>query len=135
MERFPYQDGVLISYWDSSFTNNSTLTHPGGGLILPDRRAPGAAAPPETVPCGGRGSSRYDSTFGTQATDAITLTSPNAAVTHPSLPAVPVFDDRKDYWRASNPVAGVQNPHTGTQIAVKSMTPGGFAQVEVRPAK
>jgi hypothetical protein len=29
----------------------------------------------------------------------------------------------------------VNNPHSGTQIRVKSLTPGGFIQVEVAPSK
>ena len=35
VEHFPYQDGLLISYWDESFSDNSVGDHPGGGLILP----------------------------------------------------------------------------------------------------
>ena len=77
----------------------------------------------------------FDSTFGTQATDPVTLHFASAAIAYPSLPAVPVFDDRTQYWNPATPLAGVKNPNTGTQIAVKSMTPGGFALVEVRPAK
>ena len=42
VEHFPYQDGLLISYWDSSFTDNNTSQHPGGGLILPIDAHPNA---------------------------------------------------------------------------------------------
>ena len=35
VESYAYQDGLLISYWDTSFTNNNVGDHPGGGLILP----------------------------------------------------------------------------------------------------
>ena len=35
VEHFPYQDGLLISYWDTSQSNNNTASHPGQGLILP----------------------------------------------------------------------------------------------------
>src|SRR5262249_22311644 len=30
-EHFPYQDGLLVSYWDTSFGNNRVGVHPGGG--------------------------------------------------------------------------------------------------------
>ena len=35
VEHFPFQDGLLISYWDSSFHDNNVGDHPGEGLILP----------------------------------------------------------------------------------------------------
>ena len=35
VEHFPYQDGVLIWYWDSSYDDNNVGDHPGAGLILP----------------------------------------------------------------------------------------------------
>ena len=34
-EHFPYQDGLLISYWDTSQSNNDVGDHPGNGEILP----------------------------------------------------------------------------------------------------
>jgi immune inhibitor A len=30
VERFPYQDGMLVWYWDSSFDDNNVGDHPGG---------------------------------------------------------------------------------------------------------
>ena len=35
VERFPYQNGLLVSYWDTSQADNNTSAHPGEGLILP----------------------------------------------------------------------------------------------------
>ncbi len=35
VEHFPYQDGLLISLWDTSQGDNNTSQHPGEGLILP----------------------------------------------------------------------------------------------------
>jgi len=134
-ERFPYQDGLLISYWDSSQADNSTRTHPGEGLLLP------IDAHPEVMyrPDGGIWVNRvqsYDSTFGLEATDAIMLHWFGEESYHPSLPAVPVFDDNNQYYRPENPLGGVINPNTGTQIRVKSVSAhGSFMQVEVRPSK
>ncbi len=35
VDHFPYQDGLLINYWDTSQKNNQTRHHPGAGLVLP----------------------------------------------------------------------------------------------------
>ena len=35
VDHFPYQDGLLINYWDTFQRNNNTLEHPGEGLLLP----------------------------------------------------------------------------------------------------
>ena len=35
VENFPYQDGLLVSYWDTSQSDNNTSFHPGQGLLLP----------------------------------------------------------------------------------------------------
>jgi immune inhibitor A len=78
----------------------------------------------------------YDSTFSLGPTEAITLHWNSQPSYHPSKPAVPVFDDRFQYYRSENPWGGVMNPNTGTQIRIKSVSAlGGFMQVEVRPAK
>jgi immune inhibitor A len=135
VERFSYQDGLLISYWDASQTDNSTSAHPGAGLILP------IDAHPEVMyrADGGVWRSRiqsYDSTFGLEPTEAVTLHWFSQPSYHPSLPAVPIFDDNLQYWRADSPTAGVINPHTGTQIRIKSISAhNSFMQVEVRPSK
>lgn len=139
VERFPYQDGLLISYWDSSFPNNNVGSHCAsgrcGGLLLPVDAHPEAMYRAD----GGVWRNRvqtYDSTFGLEPTDAITLHWRGEASEHPSLPAVPIFDDNNVYYDEANPMGSVQVPHTGTQIRVKSVSArGSFMQVEVRPAK
>jgi immune inhibitor A len=135
VEHFPYQDGLLISYWDSSQPNNNTPQHPGKGLILP------IDAHPEVMyrADGGVWRNRvqtYDSTFSLEPTEGITLHWLSQPSDHPSQPAAPVFDDNIQYWNAGNPWGGVINPHTGTQIRIKSVSAlGGFMQVEVRPSR
>ena len=119
-ERFRYQDGLLISYWDTSFEDNNTLSHPGGGLILPIDSHP----TPLIRPGGAVWRSRiqaYDSTFGLSMTDAITLHRNSISVFHPSLPAVPLFNDNLSYWNAATPLASVIVPHTGTTIRATSV--------------
>jgi len=135
VEHFSYQDGLLIWYWDTSQTDNSTSAHPGEGLLLP------IDAHPATMYRGDGGIWRsriqsYDSTFGLEPTEGYTLHWLSQPSYHPSLPAVPVFDDMNQYYNPETPTAGVINPHTGTQIRVKSVSArGGFMQVEVRPSK
>ncbi len=135
VERFPYQDGLLISYWDTSMADNDVGLHPGQGLLLP------VDAHPEIMKRGDGGTWRnrvqsFDSTFGLERTDAITLHWKGTPSFQKSLPAVPVFDDRKQYYRSANPLGGVINPNTGTQIRVKSVSAlGNVMQLEVRPVK
>jgi immune inhibitor A len=134
VERFSYQDGVLINYWDTSQNDNSTSVHPGEGLLLPIDAHPDAMYRAD----GGVWRARiqsYDSTFGLEPTDALTLHWFGEESVHPGRPAVSVFDDRKQYWNEETPQAGVRNPHTGTQVHVRSTSArGNFTQVEVRPA-
>ena len=78
----------------------------------------------------------YDSPFGLEPTDAITLHRRGDPSYHPSLPAVPIFDDNLSYYDPTIPTASVMTPMTGTQIRVKSISAhGSFMQVEVRPSK
>ncbi len=132
VEHFPYQDGILISYWDSSFTDNNTSEHPGGGLILPIDAHPTALVRPDDRPKWRARVQSYDSTFGLQSTDALSLHINGVESKIPSLPGVSVFNDSTDFWDPSTPLANVITPNTGTTVRIKSMTPGGFAQIEVR---
>ena len=143
-ERFPYQDGLLVWYWDNSFGDNNVGDHPGGGLILPVDANPaplhwanGSVMRPRLQ--------SFDATFTTQATDAITVHNGGVAVTVPSRPGVSTFDDSQSYWVAGDPGDAPANgryqaewnsvkvPNTGTSMRVTSVTPGGFMQVQVTP--
>ncbi len=136
VDHFPYQDGLLINYWDTSQANNQTRLHPGAGLLLPIdahytalRNVNGAVWRNRIQ--------TYDSTFTLDATDALLNLHVNSVLSPiPSLKAVPVFDDRTLYWDPANPQGSVKNPNTGTQIRLISISAqGNFMQVEVRPAK
>jgi immune inhibitor A len=138
VEHFPYQDGVLVSLWDTSQTDNNVGEHPGEGLILPIDVHPAPLVDSSGVQERTR-HQVYDATLTTTPTDSITLHHNGVATTYPSQPAVNVFDDRGDYTRPyiadGHSDGGVKVPHTGTQIRLQSMSSAGFAQVEVRPAK
>ncbi len=143
-ERFPYQDGLLVWYWDSSFNDNNVGDHPGGGLILPVDANPSPLHWPNGSVMRPRLQS-FDATFTTQATDAVTVHNAGVATTIPSRPGVSTFDDSKSYWVAGDPGDAPGNtryqaewnsvkvPNTGTTMRVTSVTPGGFMQVQVTP--
>jgi immune inhibitor A len=132
---FPYQEGLLISYWDTRLGDNNTSAHPGLGLILPIDAHP----TPLTRENGVVWASRYqsfDSPFGLERTDKLKLRRLGVDYEYPSQRGVPVFDDRVQYWRAETPSAGVKNPNTETLIQVKSISrDGSMMEVEVKPAR
>ncbi len=87
---YPYQDGLLINYWDTSFPNNNVGSHCAagrcGGLLLTVDAHPevlyqkGGIEPKGVVPVEYVGGvpwrnrvQTYDSTFGLEDTDQITL--------------------------------------------------------------
>ncbi|NAZ88009.1 immune inhibitor A domain-containing protein [Kineococcus indalonis] len=147
-ERYPYQDGLLVTYWNSRYADNNVGSHPGGGLVLPVDAHPGLLHEPTDDEGANRTDGEswrprvqsYDSTFGKQATDRITLHDPDtgAAGTYGGLPAVPVFDDTKDWYVApgeqpdADGWSGVDVPRTGTRITVVSTSAqDSFMQVRV----
>ncbi len=133
VDHFPYQDGLLINYWDGSQSNNNTSEHPGEGLILPIDSHPQTLWRPDGNPWRPRVQS-FDSTFGRQRTDAIMLHQNSAPWRLKSRPGVAVFNDNKQYWNPETPYAGVMNPDTNTRITVKSENRNtGVMMVEVRP--
>jgi immune inhibitor A len=136
VDHFPYQDGLLINYWDTSQKNNQTRNHPGAGLLLPIDAHPTALRNVNGAVWRNR-IQTYDSTFGLEATDALNNLHVNSVLSPvPSLPAVPAFDDRRLYYDPANPQGSVKNPNTGTQIRIQSISAqDSFMQVEVRPAK
>ncbi|RKT54321.1 immune inhibitor A domain-containing protein [Saccharothrix australiensis] len=121
VEHFPYQDGLLVSLWDTSHLDNNTSEHPGEGLILPIDANPapihhldGAAWAP-TV--GG-----YDAPFGLQKSDSFTLHVNGKASYVRGQPAKPVFDDTGQFWFPETPTAGVKLPAVGVGLRVLSQS-------------
>jgi immune inhibitor A len=115
VEHFPYEAGLLITYWDETFADNNTSTHPGGGLFLPIDAHPKARIRLDGVPWRARVQS-VDSTFGTQWTHPLTLHRNSVAQHFGPLKPVTTFDDSKSYWDAVQPLASVITPNTGTKI-------------------
>jgi immune inhibitor A len=110
VEHFPYQDGLMVSY-------PKAMLRADGGVWRNRIQS-------------------YDSTFGFEPTEELTLHWLSQPSNHPSLPAVSVFDDTQSYWDPANPTGSVIVPNTGTTIRVKSISAqGNFMQIEVRPVK
>jgi len=127
---------------------NVVGAHPGGGLILPVDAHPVLTYEPTDDEGTDRTNGEswrpriqsYNSTFGRQATDRITLHDPDTGVagTYGGLAAVPTFDDTKDWYVApgeqpdANGWTGVDVPKTGTKITVVSTSArDSFMQVRV----
>jgi immune inhibitor A len=136
VDHFPYQDGMLVHYWDTSVADNNTGLHPGQGLLLP------IDAHYTTLYRidGGRWRNRiqtYDSTFTLAPTDGIpNIHQADVPSPVPSLPGVPAFDDRVLHYDPTNPLGSVIHPQTGTIIEIRSISAqDSFMQIQVRPAK
>ena len=135
VDHFPYQDGLLINYWDTSQADNNTGLHPGQGLLLPIDAHYTTLWRTPTSRWRNRIQS-YDSTFTLAPTDSFVVHNLSVAYTIPSLPAVKAFDDRVLHYDPTNPLGSVIHPNTGTIIEIRSISAlDSFMQVQVRPAK
>ena len=135
VDHFPYQDGLLINYWDTSQTDNNVSEHPGEGLILPIDAHPKALYRVDDAVWRNR-IQTYDSTFGFERTDPLRLHVNSVLSPVRSSKAVSVFDDRTLYYDPANPWGSVMNPNTGTQIRILNTSSlGNFMRVQVRPAE
>ncbi|RYB96170.1 M6 family metalloprotease domain-containing protein [Nocardioides glacieisoli] len=160
VETYPYQNGMLINYWDSSQADNNVGDHPGEGLILPVDANPQFGHWSDKTLLRPRILS-YDSTFSLERTDAITLKrevdiNKDGKITGAELesasiaskPANPLFDDTRTYWFNSDEHGAtgshpgryqpgwysVDVPKTGTTLRVTANT-GDALVVKVGPKK
>ena len=143
VEHFPYQDGLLVWYYDTSFSDNNVGDHclsgRCGGLFLPVDAHPDLMLRPDNGKVWRPRVQSYDSTFGLENTDKVCLhTTSTVSSCFGGLPGNPLFDDSKSYWVPPNAAIGnfgwasVPTPNTGTTIRVASTSgPTGFMQVLV----
>ncbi len=144
VERFTYQDGLLISYWNTQYTDNNVGDHPGEGLILPIDAHPQLSHWRDRTLMRPRILS-FDSTFGLDRVPKLRLHKDGVAATISSKPAVSVFNDSRDYWSNCDRHActgahvgryqpgwnSVDTPNTGTKIRVKSVNRNGIMRVTI----
>ena len=126
VERFPYQNGLLVSYVDGEFTDNNTSVHPGHGQVLQVDARPAPVTFTDGRMLGNR-RQPFDATFGQEATDAVTFHRMGVPTTVASQPAIPTFDDSDPmrYWSAKNPWNSVQVAGTGTRMTVADTSSNG----------
>jgi immune inhibitor A len=133
VEFFSYNPGALISYWDTSYSDNNVGDHPGAGEILPVDANPSFRHAPDGSLLRPRTQS-YDSTFSTTASPQQRIHYLGQPVTLPAEGAVPRFDDTLEWWysRDEHTVGthpghyqpgwySVNVPKTGTTIRVVSV--------------
>lgn len=123
VERFPYQNGLLVTYVDGQYGDNNTSVHPGHGQVLPvDARYLPVKFPNGTLL--GNRRQPFDATFGQEKTDAVTFHMNGVPTTVKSSKAIPTFYDldKKKYWTADNPQNSVQVAGSGTKITVAKTT-------------
>ncbi len=136
VEHFPYQDGLLITYWNTAVSNNNTRTHPGTGRILPIDARPAALTWSDGTVARNRIQS-FDSTFGVERTDPISLHRETAAgMTTLQVPAqapVSTFNDSdpERYYDAANPMGSVKVAGVGVTIKVVQSNSTGKMTVQV----
>jgi len=142
VEHYPYQDGMLVWYYDTSYADNNIgdycLLDRCGGLYLPVDAHPDLLLRPDNGQVWRPRTQSYDATFGLEKTDKICLSASGVQGCYGGLPANPRFDDSKSYWVAPDASIGnkgwssVQVPNTGTTIRVVSTSAqGSFMQVLV----
>jgi immune inhibitor A len=126
VDRFPYQNGLLVWYSDGACTDNNTINHPGCGQTLPVDARPAPVTFPDGVLLGNR-RQPFDATFGQEATDAVTFHRNGVAAVVPSQRAIPTFDDTNPdrYWSALNPKASTKVAGSGTKISVMGTSRNG----------
>jgi immune inhibitor A len=152
VEHFPYQDGVMIWYWDESVHDNNVGDHPGSGWILPVDAHPAVNVWSDDGSQMRPRINAYDSSFTTKKTDKITLHNPatGEATTIGGLKHVDVFNDglrdldgTSIYWAPSDPSDApgtsryqaewnsVDVPDTGTVIKVQGLSGQGDVTIKL----
>jgi immune inhibitor A len=119
VEHFPYETGLGVWYWDTSYDDNNTSQHQGSGIALPVDAHPAPIYNLEGLPWRER-IAGYDAPFSLEKADSFTLHVNGKPSYIRGQDAVPVFDDTKKFWYAEQPNAGVKLPATGTTIRVVS---------------
>ncbi len=133
VERFPYQNGLLVWFCDSSQKDNNTRVHPGYGRALPVDARPTPIVFPDGRLLGNR-RQPFDATFGLERTDPVTFHRNGTAVAVPAQEPIPRFDDTDPnrYWSAANPMGSTKVAGSGTTITVQSDSKqGNEMQIQV----
>jgi len=119
VEHFPYETGLLVTYWDTSYGDNNTSQHHGAGLILPIDSHPDLVLKGDGTPWRPRVQG-FDAPFSFQRTDSFNLHYTATATSKVGGQwGNPLFDDSKSYYRedpATSTYYGVKVPNNGVKI-------------------
>jgi immune inhibitor A len=118
-EHFSYEQGLLVSYWDTSQTDNNTSEHIGQGEILVIDAHPRPIMNLAGAPWRSR-IQVYDAPFSLNRPRSFTLHINGRASYIRGAEAQPLFDDTRQYLYPELPQAGVTLPAVGVRIRVLS---------------
>jgi immune inhibitor A len=135
VEKYPFQDGVLVSYWDTSQGDNNTGVHNGSGQILPIDVHQNVILKDDGTPARNR-VQMYDATLTEKRTDSFVLhnSATGGSYQVPSQRGIRTFDDRNSYWNATIPDEGVKTPAYGVIVDLQNIH-NGVADVTISTAK
>ena len=122
VEHFSYEQGLLVSYWDTSQSDNNTSEHPGEGLILPIDAHPRPIYNLTGAPWRSR-IQVYDAPFSLRRPRSFTLHLDSQPHYIRGQRPQPVFDDSRQYWYTDPNFPqvswmGVDVPDTGLRMRV-----------------
>ena len=132
VERFPYQNGMLVWFSNGEYTNNNTSQHPGGGLVLPVDARPAPVTFPDGSLLGNR-RQVFDATFGREKTDRVTFHRNGVPTTVARSRGIPTFDDSDPdrYWSEDNPMSSTKVAGSGTSITVGKTSKRDASQMDI----
>ena len=117
VDHFPYQTGLLVSYWDKSQGDNNVSEHPGAGLNLYVDARPKTLYRLDGLPWRTR-VQIYDAPFSLRKADSFTVHVNDQAMYVRGPNGNPLFDDTQNYFDAALPNHGVKLPALGVKIKV-----------------
>ncbi|MGK5520826.1 immune inhibitor A domain-containing protein [Micromonospora sp. URMC 107] len=117
VDHYAYQEGLLISYWNTRWADNDTFVHPGEGRNLIIDAHPRPIYNLTGQPWRAR-VQVYDAPFSLKKADSFTLHLNSQPQYIRGQAAQPLFDDTQQYWFPELPNHGVKLPATGTKIKV-----------------
>ncbi len=117
VEFFPYQTGLLVNYWDTSYSDNNTSQHPGSGLVLPIDAHPEPIYNLNGDVWRGR-IQTYDAPFSLKKADSFTLHYNGKPSYIRGKAGVSTFDDTNSYFSPVQPRVGVKTAGVGVTMKV-----------------
>ncbi|GAA4171454.1 immune inhibitor A [Phytohabitans flavus] len=117
VDHYAYQQGLLVSYWDTFYNDNDTFEHPGEGRNMIVDAHPRPFYRIDGQPWRAR-VQVYDAPFSLTKADSFTLHVADKPSYIRGQDAQPLFDDTKPYWYPELPNHGVKLPAIGVKIRV-----------------